>query len=422
MKHIPLFSLIIYLCFAISANAQTIPSKGIEFFKGSWEEVLEEAEKQQKLIFVDVYTDWCGPCKQMDSDIFPLQEVGELYNKLFINYRLNAEKGQGIQLANQYAVKSYPCYLFLDHAGNVLDRDGDYQSQVAFIALGKRASEKRNAGGKLDEFKARYEKGDRQPDFLKSYLVKRTTLGLDNSQILNKYVKILPQPSFNKPDEILFLGRNMGSTVSNALPILIARLHLLSNAQKREVSDRLYSKLLYYAFSKAIKEKRLDDAGKHLNEIETIMPFLSNQHLASINNLKLRYFSDIKDGVRLKRLGYSLARKQLEIPTDTIVKKDLEQFKLVREPFLSGKRDSLKVVGFQEDKKFAARQYSLGIASLLYTISSSFLNVLEPEDKSLNDALIWAKYTYSLAPNENTRALCDKLREKIDNGKIPRDE
>ncbi|MGF1923862.1 MAG: thioredoxin family protein [Bacteroidia bacterium] len=422
MKRIVLFFLVIYGSCCISTKTQTVTSKGIQFFKGSWKELLDEAKKQQKLIFVDVYTDWCGPCKQMDRDIFPLPQVGDLYNKHFINYRLNAEKGEGIQLAGQYAVKSYPCYLFLDSAGNVLDRDGDYQSQVAFVALGKRALEKKIAGGNLDEFRERYEKGDRQSDFLKSYLAKRTNLGLDNSQLLNEYVKSLPESSFNNPEEIMFLSQNMGSAVSNALPILLSRLHLLTSSQKLEVTDRLYSRLLYYAFGNAIKDKRFDDADQHLEEIEAIIPFLSNKHLASIDNLKLRYFSDIKDAARLKFLGYSLANKQLEIPADTMVKKDLELFKLAMEPFLSGKMDSLKIPGFQEEKKFAARQYSQGVASLFYTISTAFLNVLAPEDKSLNDALIWANYTYSLAPNENTKALCDRLRERINGGRVPKDE
>lgn len=324
MKSNFLFAVIICLCSSLSSNAQTRPSKGINFFKGSWKEVLAEAKKQQKMVFVDVYTDWCAPCKQMDSEVFTLQQVGELYNSLFISYRLNAEKGEGIKLASQYAVKSYPCYLFLDDAGNVIDRGGDYQPAAAFIALGSRAVAKRNTADNLDELRARYEQGNRQPNFLKTYLAKRTSMKLDN-----------------------------------------------------------------------------------------ILPFLSHKHLASVNNLKLRYFGDIKDTVRLKSLGYALAAKQMAIPTDTIIKKDLEQFQLIMEPFLSGKKDSLKVPGFQEDKKFAAKQYSQEIASLLYTISSSFLNALEPGDTGLHDALAWATHTYALTPNENTRALCDKLRNRL---------
>lgn len=422
MKRISLFALISCMCYSLSSNAQTSPSKGIQFFKGSWKELLNEAKKQQKLVFVDVYTDWCGPCKQMDSDIFPLPQVGEVYNKLFINYRLNAEKGEGIQLAKQYSIKFYPTYLFLDDAGNVLDRSGDYQPAVTFIALGKRAAAKKDERGNLSEFKARYEKGDRQPDFLNAYLVKRTSLSLDNSEILNEYVKALSERALNEPDEILFLSRNMGRTVSAALPLLMARLHLLNNAQKQEVTDRLYNNLLSSAFGKAIHEKRFDDAAKHLDEINAILPFLSNQHPASLDKLKLRYFSGIKDVFHLKSLGYSLAAKQMAIPADTIVKKDRELFQLVMKPFLSGEKDSLRIPGFSEEKKFVARQYSGGIALWLHEISSAFLDVLQPGDKGLNDALAWATYAYSLVPNENRKALCDKLRAKLNNEKIPKDK
>ena len=59
---------------------------GIQFAEGSWEEVLRQAAEQNKLIFVDVYTDWCGPCKMMSRNVFPASEVGAFFNEHFINY------------------------------------------------------------------------------------------------------------------------------------------------------------------------------------------------------------------------------------------------------------------------------------------------------------------------------------------------
>ena len=39
-------------------------SQGIQFETGSWKEVLQKAKQENKLIFVDLYTTWCGPCIQ----------------------------------------------------------------------------------------------------------------------------------------------------------------------------------------------------------------------------------------------------------------------------------------------------------------------------------------------------------------------
>jgi len=46
---------------------------GIRFEQGDWATILAKAKSAQKPIFIDVYTSWCGPCKKMAKDIFPLK-------------------------------------------------------------------------------------------------------------------------------------------------------------------------------------------------------------------------------------------------------------------------------------------------------------------------------------------------------------
>ena len=82
------------LLFTSSSAYSKEENKGIQFFKGTWNELLAEAKKQNKLIFVDVYTTWCRPCKVLDKDVFPNEKVGEFYNKNFINYKIDAEKAK----------------------------------------------------------------------------------------------------------------------------------------------------------------------------------------------------------------------------------------------------------------------------------------------------------------------------------------
>ena len=54
--------------FAFSSFAED--GKGIKFTEGSWSQVLSDAKKQNKLIFIDIYTTWCGPCKMMSANTF----------------------------------------------------------------------------------------------------------------------------------------------------------------------------------------------------------------------------------------------------------------------------------------------------------------------------------------------------------------
>src|SRR2546428_11359838 len=111
-----------------STYSQEAPEakEGIQFFEGSWSQVLAKSKETGKPIFIDVYTTWCGPCKMMAAEIFPKKEVGDKYNVAFINYRVDAEKGEGKELAKKYAVRSYPTYLFVRANQELFYRGGGY--------------------------------------------------------------------------------------------------------------------------------------------------------------------------------------------------------------------------------------------------------------------------------------------------------
>jgi len=114
-------------------------SQGIEFEHGTWKEVLEKAKQTNKPIFVDVYTSWCGPCKKMSKDIFPIEEVGKVYNTNFVCYQMDAEKGEGIAVAKKYEVMSYPTYLFIKSDGTLFSRSVGSMDAEKFIAVSKTA-------------------------------------------------------------------------------------------------------------------------------------------------------------------------------------------------------------------------------------------------------------------------------------------
>lgn len=69
--------------------------EGIQFKKCSWNEALEVARKENKIIFIDFYTEWCGPCYNMAQQVFVLHSVGSFYNSNFISLKIDAEKGEG---------------------------------------------------------------------------------------------------------------------------------------------------------------------------------------------------------------------------------------------------------------------------------------------------------------------------------------
>ena len=109
---------------SLETSANTSQGQGIDFFVGSFEDALALAAQDQKMVFVDVYTIWCGPCVVMQETVFPLPEVGEFFNSRFVNYKLDAENEEqnGPELEARFAIEVYPTYLILDHNGNELHR------------------------------------------------------------------------------------------------------------------------------------------------------------------------------------------------------------------------------------------------------------------------------------------------------------
>ena len=49
------------------------------------------AKKKNKIMLVDVYTDWCGWCKRMDRDAYAKPRVAELINKDYVAIKFNPE-------------------------------------------------------------------------------------------------------------------------------------------------------------------------------------------------------------------------------------------------------------------------------------------------------------------------------------------
>lgn len=71
--------------------------QGINFFRGSFEEALKKAQQENKQIFVDVYTSWCGPCKMMAKEVFTRSDVGS-FQYSFCIFTVGCGEGKGKRL------------------------------------------------------------------------------------------------------------------------------------------------------------------------------------------------------------------------------------------------------------------------------------------------------------------------------------
>lgn len=108
------------------------PADGIQWM--NWDDAVASNEKTPKMLFIDVYTDWCGWCKVMDKQTFTDPQVIDYINKNYYAVKFNAENEDPVSFRGQefkvveggrrgihtlaYALLegqlSYPSYVYLN--------------------------------------------------------------------------------------------------------------------------------------------------------------------------------------------------------------------------------------------------------------------------------------------------------------------
>lgn len=200
--------LVIYSCSIHALIAQV----GIQFEEASWSEVLTKAKEEDKIIFVDAYTTWCGPCKWMSKNVFADTIVGEFYNEKFINVKLDMEKGEGLAFSKKYQVRAYPTLLFINGDGEMVHIGLGSRSVNDFIQLGVFASSEDTQWINLD---SRYKSGDREVPFLLDYVAVLDGAGMEKYEAINAYLKT--QTDWKTLENVNFIFKHMGYDVSNYL-------------------------------------------------------------------------------------------------------------------------------------------------------------------------------------------------------------
>lgn len=231
MKKLSIFSALFIGAFALA--------QGIKFEESNFATVLAKAKKENKLVFIDAYTTWCGPCKLMAKNVFPQKTVGDYYNANFVNAKIDMEKGEGIEIAKKYNVKAFPTYLFVDGNGELVHRTLGYVEENDFIQFAKDAGD---PSKRLTALKQKFENGEKDPEFLKN--LAGLTMYSDpefSGKVMERY--------FNAKTE---LDRNDIQMLLSVIQTSDSPMYKVFQSKKAEISNMITPEK-YEAIDKSIK-------------------------------------------------------------------------------------------------------------------------------------------------------------------------
>ena len=134
MKRLQRLGLAVTAVTALAVLAGAAPKgKQITWFT-DYKKAQQAAAGQKKIMMVDIYTDWCGPCKKLEKETYPDPKVVALASKL-ISVKLNPEKSaDGKSVSEKYNVEGYPTILFLDAKGKKVHEWVGYAPPADFAA------------------------------------------------------------------------------------------------------------------------------------------------------------------------------------------------------------------------------------------------------------------------------------------------
>lgn len=277
---------VILIAFAAQAQAQ-----GIEFVHDKkFAEVLAMAKKERKLVFMDCYTTWCGPCKRLAAQVFPDPAVGEYYNAHFVNTKFDMEKEEGPEIAARYGVRAYPTLLWLDGEGNVVHRVVGGLEPQGLIEAGKKAADP--TPGILNGMRVRYNNGDREPDFLSDYLNTMSAAGEKYDGVFKEYLEKLSTKQLNEEKHARTIFNLTNDIKSQGLQYLMAN----KEAYKKLIGDEVFNKRINSIATKAVTDSpRADDVALFEAALELLKNNKAPDQQETTLKLSMQYYLKMND-------------------------------------------------------------------------------------------------------------------------------
>ncbi|QOW11710.1 DUF255 domain-containing protein [Kaistella flava (ex Peng et al. 2021)] len=264
--------------------------ESINFENTTFKEVLAKAKREKKLIFMDAYASWCGPCKLMEKNVFPLAAVKEYYNANFINARFDMEIGEGREIAQKYQIRSYPSFLFLNGDGDVVMKNFGYMGGEDFIAIAKEANNPLLVNSNP---KALFEKGESDPAFLLNMMRQNAQTDYELAKkVSERYFKVKKDQELTRDDIGMLLYFLKSPSDPNYQVFKDRKANIV-----KEMSEDIYNQFDVNIKISKVMESSLDQNTGVINDdyfYKNAIPLVGKAEAeTALNRMKVIYYPNV---------------------------------------------------------------------------------------------------------------------------------
>lgn len=371
-------------------------SQGIIFEHGTLNEVLEKAKISNKPVFIDVYTSWCAPCKKMSNEVFPLAEVGKEYNSNFVCCQIDAERGDGILVANKYNVVSFPTYLFIKPDGTLFSRSGGMMSAENLLAVSKTAKADMYDPKPLPEWEKEYTTKKNDPGFMLGYINKQLKLGMSVTRHFDDYLALLPSDQRASNEIIGIYQKENANLKVNTLAF--ANLENNRMLFLPKLSGYIYIMMFNAvdnSFREACKSKN-EQLLQKVIETNEKMPRTSQRKIKE--ELYMNYYKQTNDLDKyISNATIYCNTSLMTVRLDSIEKMDKKIFETaeIQRKTLIGRIDSTQLALLTNGIKHIVRnKYSEALNGVAWDFFVRVSDII-----ALQNALRWTEYSQEIYPN-----------------------
>lgn len=268
----------------------SFPSFGqITFDEITWNEALEKAKAENKLIFLEAYATWSEPCELLEKYAFSDLEVTNYFNDSFVNIRLDMEEYPGIGLAETYEVSIYPSMLFIAADGELLHRGCGAISADELLALAKAA----NGANNWKSMNDRFVKRERESLFLLEYLALMEDGCLNVEGFVQKLLSETKAEALTTENSFVLIEEYQWDIYSREFNYLLDSIELFEKAiGKERVHDKIFNTYLaQYQEIYASEELHVFGMRALLDHMKR-QPFIGSDTLTTMANL---HYSEIME-------------------------------------------------------------------------------------------------------------------------------